>query len=142
MLATPSRGQMVRDIITSVRLRILTRHLLTKFRGAENRVKNCNRRIQNAMSKTTWTKTKFVLTTMIVARIQRAASVVALHGMKNTCVVRQRRSVNPGGIVGVWSGAVLLCVNLPVRADNSVEGRLQRHSVRVVAVPVAPSSSV
>ena len=137
MLATPSRGQMVRDIITSVRLRILTRHLLTKFRGAENRVKNCYRRLKNV-----WLTTKFVLTTMIVARIQRAASVVALHGMKNTCVVRQRRSVNPGGIVGVWSGAVLLCVNLPVRADNSVEGRLQRHSVRVVAVPVAPSSSV
>ena len=77
MLATPSRGQMVRDIITSVRLRILTRHLLTKFRGAENRVKNCYRRLKNA-----WPTTKFVLATMIVARIQRAASLLALHGMK------------------------------------------------------------
>ena len=56
---------MVSDIITSVGLSIHTGHLLTTFRGADQRVKNCNQRIKNA-----WPKAKrAVFTTQIVAGI-------------------------------------------------------------------------
>jgi len=107
IFATPSRGQMVWDIITSVSLIFLTRQLLTALCGAEHRVKNCNRRLKNA-----WPANKFVFTTQIVARIQSATSILALHGMNIKYVVRHRQSVKPRGHVGGRSVTAIFSVML------------------------------